>query len=209
MTSRQIEKTIEQPSGASSSERETLVLPAARRDANALTRLLRARRSIRTFADRDVDLQTLADLLWAAYGESNQQGYRTAPTARNWREIDIYVALRQGLFRYDAHAGGLIHVLRQDVRAASGQQDYVASAPINLIYVADFNRMAGASEREQELYAAADAGVVCQNVYLFCAAAGMATVARGLIDRSALGVRMMLRPAQHIILAQSVGYAAQ
>jgi nitroreductase len=188
---------------------DTPVLPAARRDVNPLTRLLQIRRSVRELAARSVDLQTLADLLWAAYGESNRDGYRTAPSARNWREIEIYVALAEGLFRYDAHGGRLISVLRQDLRAQTGQQDYVAAAPVNLIYVADFDRMGGASQHERELYAPADAGAICQNVYLFCAAAGLATVVRGLIDRPSLAAQMKLRPAQRIILAQSVGYAAK
>lgn len=168
--------------------------------------LLGWRRSSRSFSDRELDSQTLADLLWAAFGVSNREGYRTAPSARNWREIDVYVALVSGLYRFDAFAENLVEISQADLRTATGQQDYVGAAPVNLIYVADHNRMSGAAPNERDFYAAADTGAICQNVYLFCASVGLATVVRGLIDRHALAKQMKLGPAQRIILAQTVGY---
>jgi nitroreductase len=186
--------------------RADISLPKARVENNPLLELLQRRRSSREFADRPLDLQLLADLLWAAFGISNRDGYRTAPSARNWREIDIYVALALGLYRYIPHTETLELVARDDVRASTGKQDFVAPAPLNLVYVADREKMGGASSQEQDFYGAADAGVISQNVYLFCTSAGLATVVRGLIDRPALAKRMNLRPTQRVILAQTVGY---
>jgi len=186
--------------------RADISLPKARVENSPLLELLQLRRSSREFADRPLDLQLLADLLWAAFGISNRDGYRTAPSARNWREIDIYVALAQGLYRYIPHTETLELVSREDVRASTGKQDFVARAPLNLVYVADREKMGGASSQEQDFYGAADAGVISQNVYLFCTSAGLATVVRGLIDRPALAKRMNLRPTQRVILAQTVGY---
>ena len=188
--------------------RADLSLPKPRLENNPLLELLQRRRSSREFADRPVDTQLLADLLWAAVGVSNRDGYRTAPSARNWREIDIFVALAQGLYRYNPHTESLELVSREDVRASTGLQDFVATAPLNLVYVADREKMGGASSQEQDLYSAADAGVITQNVYLFCTSAGLATVVRGLIDRPVLAKRMKLRPMQRVILAQTIGYPA-
>ncbi len=181
-------------------------LPKPRREGNPFLKILQERRSSREFANRPLDNQLLSDLLWAAFGVSNREGYRTAPSARNWREIEIYVALAQGLYRYRPESENLELVLREDVRAHTGHQDFVASAPVNLVYVADMEKMGDASERDREFYAAADTGFVSQNVYLFCAATGLATVVRGLIDRPMLAQRMRLRPSQRVTLAQCVGY---
>jgi SagB-type dehydrogenase family enzyme len=186
-----------------------LPLPKPRRHASAFLRLLGRRRSARSFSDQELDPQMLADLLWAASGISSREGYRTAPSARNWREIDIYVALARGLYRYDAFGGDLVKIDSSDLRARTGQQDFVGAAPVNLVYVADHDRMSSASPKERDFYAPADAGAICQNVYLFCASSGLATVVRGLIDRPALAEQMKLRPTQRIILAQTVGYPRQ
>jgi nitroreductase len=122
----------------------------------------------------------------------------------NWQEIDIYVATSDGLFLYDAKGNRLEPVLAQDIRPATGTQPFVATAPLNLIYVADLSR--AGSGPETELFTAADAGFISQNVYLFCASEKLATVVRGSIDRVALAKAMKLRPDQKIILAQTVGY---
>jgi nitroreductase len=185
-----------------------LHLPRPRREANSFMHLLSWRRSNRSFLDRELDSQILADLLWAAFGINNRDGYRTAPSAKNWQEIDVYVALVSGLYLFEAPTGDLLEVSRDDLRAATGQQDFVGLAPVNLIYVAEGDRMVGASPEEREYYAAADTGAICQNVYLFCASVGLATVVRGLINRSELAILMKLRHSQRIVLAQTVGYPA-
>lgn len=172
-----------------------------------LMQVLRDRKSSREFSPQDLPLQVLSNLLWAADGINRPDlGKRTAPSAVNWQEIDIYVAKADGLFLYDPKANLLLPVLPNDIRTLTGRQPFVGEAPINLIYVADFSRMGQASPEDKELYSAVDTGLISQNVYLYCASEGLATVARGAVDRPALAKAMKLQPSQKVILAQSVGY---
>jgi nitroreductase len=103
----------------------------------------------------------------------------------------------------------LLLVRKEDLRASTGLQDFVAQAPVNLVYVADLKRMEGAGLEQKTLYTGADTGVIAQNVYLFCASEGLATVVRGSVDRESLAARLGLSKHQRIILAQTVGYPAQ
>lgn len=170
---------------------------------------LRQRHSAREFSERELPLQLLSNLLWAADGVNRADtGGRTAPSARNWQEVDVYAALRQGLYRYDAAPHRLVPVAGGDLRQDTGLQDFVGRAPLNLVYVADLDRIDTVGSDERRFYSAADAGFIAQNVYLFCASAGLATVVRGLLDRRALAQAMGLRPQQRVLLAQTVGYAA-
>lgn len=138
-----------------------------------LMEALVARKSSREFAPQQLAALILSDLLWAAFGINRRDGHGTAPSARNWQEIDIYVALARGLFLFDPHHSQLNRVLRDDIRALTGQQEFVGSAPVDLIYVANLARMAGGADRdEQRFYSALDTGFIAQNVYLFCASAG-------------------------------------
>ncbi len=122
----------------------------------------------------------------------------------NWQEISIYVATSDGLFLYDPKDNRLQPVLAQDIRSATGTQSFVATAPLNLVYVADLSK--AGSGPDTEMFVAADAGFISQNVYLFCASEHLATVVRGSIDHVALAKTMKLRPEQKIILAQTIGY---
>ena len=172
-----------------------------------LMQALHERHSTREFSDKQLTTQVLANLLWAAAGVNRpESGKRTAPSARDWREIDIYVATAEAVYRYDNQKHLLLPVHSGDLRAATGVQDFVATAPVNLVYIADLGRMQGADKDQQHLYSAADAGFIAQNVYLFCASAGLATVVRGSIDRQALGKALALDKNQRIILAQTIGY---
>jgi SagB-type dehydrogenase family enzyme len=172
-----------------------------------LMQVLKDRSSSRSFSTEKLPLQTLSNLLWAAFGINRpDSGKRTAPSAVNWQEIDVYVATADGLYIYDAKAQQLQPVLSEDIRPKTGRQPFVREAPVNLIYVADFSRMGTASKEDKELYSAADTGFISENVYLFCASEGLATVVRGSIERSLLATAMKLRPDQKIILAQTVGY---
>jgi nitroreductase len=168
--------------------------------------VLQDRRSTRVFSPEKLAAQVLSNLLWAAFGVNRpNSGKRTAPSAMDWQEIDIYVATADGLYVYDAETLQLTPVLRGDVRAQTGTQSFVKDAPVNLVYVADLAKTGGSSP-ERDLFVAADAGFIAQNVYLFCASEGLATVVRGSIDRSALSRAMRLRPDQRVVLAQTVGY---
>lgn len=172
-----------------------------------LMQALKERHSSRAFSDRTLPPQVLSDLLWAAFGVNRpDSGKRTAPSARNFQETDLYVVLASGAYRYDAAGHRLLPVAAGDLRAATGQQDFVAQAPLNLVYVADYGRMDGASQRDKRLYSAAATGFISQNVYLFCASEGLATVVRGSVDRTALARALKLSDRQHVILAQTVGY---
>jgi SagB-type dehydrogenase family enzyme len=172
-----------------------------------LMQALQARHSTREFAGKPLTPQDLSNLLWAAAGVNRpDSGKRTAPSARDWREIDIYVTTADGAYVYEAKAHALRQVLARDVRALTGMQDFVASAPLNLVYVADQSRMQDANAEDMNRYAAADTGFIAQNVYLFCASAGLNTVVRGLVDREALAKALGLTPHQQVILAQTVGY---
>ena len=169
-----------------------------------LMQVLKERKTTREFAPDKLPPQVLSNLLWAAFGVNRPDGRRTAPSAMNRQEIDIYVATGDGLFVYNAQGNRLDPVLAQDVRAATGTQPFPASAPLDLVYVADFAK--AGSEPNADLYTAADSGFIAQNVYLYCASEGLATVVRGSVDRAALAKAMKLRPDQKIILAQTVGY---
>jgi len=172
-----------------------------------LMQVLKERRSSREFNTRKLPKRVLSNLLWAANGINRPAtGGRTAPSALNQQEIDIYVATAEGLYLYDAKRHQLQPILRQDIRALTGQQTYIQDAPLNLIFVADLARMPRTPAEDRDLYAAVATGFISQNIYLYCASEGLATVVRGGIDRAMLTNIMKLRPEQRIILAQSVGY---
>lgn len=191
----------------SARDSEIISLPKPRQSGGApLLEALRMRRSSREFDNRELDLDVLSDLLWAAFGVNRPDGHRTAPSARNWQEIDIYAALKDGLYLLDPTNWTLKRISAEDIRAATGMQDFVATAPLNLVYVADLSRTDSQDRQEQRFYSALDAGFISQNVYLFCASQGLATVVRGLVDRRALAKLMGLRLQQRVIVAQTVGH---
>lgn len=172
-----------------------------------LMQVLKDRKSSRAFSPEKLSNQVLSNMLWAAWGINRpESGKRTAPSARNKQEIDVYIALAEGLYLYDAKAHTLKPILAEDIRAATGGQSFVKDAPVNLIYVSDFSKMSNAPADQKDFYSATDTGFISQNVYLYCASEGLATVVRGYVDRAALAKVMRLRPDQKVILAQSVGY---
>ncbi len=194
---------------APAQELKPIELPKPQTDGGKpLMQALGARRSSRAFSPQKLPPQVLSNLLWAAFGVNRPDGRRTAPSANNMQEIDVYVALPEGLFLYDAKAHRLAPAVAEDLRAAAGTQAFVGQAPLNLIYVADYARMGQRSEQDKLFYSAADTGFIAQNVYLFCASEGLATVVRAMIEREKLAARMKLRPEQRIVLAQTVGYPA-
>lgn len=174
-----------------------------------LMQALQMRCSVRELDSKPLPPQELSNLLWAAGGVNRPlSGQRTAPSARDWREIDVIVTTADGAYRYDPPTHTLIPVVTGDIRARTGLQDFVATAPVNLVYVADLDRMSEASADNQVFYSATDTGFIAQNVYLYCASAGLATVVRGLVERDALSAALGLDRNRRITLAQSVGYPA-
>jgi SagB-type dehydrogenase family enzyme len=172
-----------------------------------LMEVLKDRSSSRVFSGENLPIQTLSNLLWAAFGINRpESGRRTAPSANNRQDIDIYVATADGLYLYDAKTNALIPVVTGDLRALTGTQEYVKDAPVNLIYVSDFTKLGDGDESGKYSTASAHTGFISENVYLYCASEGLATVVRGSVDKPALEVAMKLRPEQKVILAQTVGY---
>lgn len=171
-----------------------------------LMEALKERKTSREFSSEKLSLQVLSNMLWAANGINREDGKRTAPSARNKQEIDIYVAMEDGLYLYDAKENKLVGILAEDVRAATGMQPFVKVAPVNLVFVADYAKMGDGPAEQKDFYAATDTGYISQNVYLYCASEGLATVVRGMVDKATLTPIMKLRDEQKIILAQTVGY---
>ena len=167
---------------------------------------LAKRSTSRAFDTKDLSAQQLSSLLWAAFGLNRADGKRTAPSANNKQATDIYVLLKSGAYIYDAKANKLGPVLAEDIRKLGGTQDFITNAPVTLVFVADLSKMGNGSAESKKTTANVNVGYISQNVYLFCASEGLATGARGSVDRAALGSKMELRPEQVIILAQSVGY---
>ncbi len=189
-------------------ELKPIQLPKPQMDGGKpLMQTLKERGSSREFSPEKLPLQLLSNLLWAAFGVNRpDSGKRTAPSAKNWQEMDIYVATADGLYLFDAKAHLLNPILAEDIRGMTGRQSFVKIAPINLIYVADFSKTGTLTDEQKEFYSAAHTGFISQNVYLYCASEGLATVVRASIDRPALAKAMKLRPDQRITLAQPVGY---
>ncbi|MEW5910919.1 MAG: SagB/ThcOx family dehydrogenase, partial [Thermodesulfobacteriota bacterium] len=178
-----------------------------------LMEALRDRKSGRDFSPRPLSEQTLSNLLWAAFGINRpESGGRTAPSALNWQETDIYVFTEQGAYLYDAKENLLQPVAAGDHRGDTGSiiNPFVKKAPVNLVYIVDASRtgLIGKmiSTEERDMYSDTAVGFISQNVYLYCASEGLSTVVRGLINREALTALLKLRPEQRIVLAQSIGY---
>jgi nitroreductase len=173
----------------------------------SLMQALKERKSSREFSPKELPLQVISDLLWAANGINRlDSSHRTAPSAMNMQEIDVYLAKADGLYLFNAQQNMLVPAVGEDIRALTGKQSFVKDAPLNLIYVADFSKMSKLSTNYTDFYASTDTGFISENVYLFCASKGLATVVRGMIDKPALAKAMKLRPDQKIILSQTVGY---
>lgn len=186
---------------------ESVALPAPDRSGGKpLMATLNARRSTRDFSSRPVSREHLSNLLWAAWGiNRTDPDYRTAPSAMNHQEIDLYVALAEGLYLYEAKPHRLRRIAEADVRPLTGGNAAIRAAPVALILVADHARMPKAKAADRDFFAAIGAGCISQNVYLYCASAGLATVVHEL-DRTKLAAAMKLRPEQRIVIAQTFGF---
>ena len=188
--------------------RSSISLPAPRTEGGLpLMQALRKRHSQRAFEATGLTLHDMSDLLWATAGVNRPElGGRTAPSALNAQEIDVYAAMAEGLYLYDAKAHALDLAARADVRRDTGYQDFVDEAPLDLVFVADHARMKLVAASMREPYAWVAAGAMSQNCYLHCASAGLASVIRAWMDRDALARAMGLDPDKQVLLAQTVGW---
>ena len=165
------------------------------------------RHSTRAYSTRPLPESLVSDLLWAAFGVNRvQTADRTAPYWRHVMVMDIYLAMADGVWLYAPERHELLPFLSADLRALTGLQDFVGTAPLDLIYVAHGERMHDVAPEEQRLYASVDAAFIGQNVYLFCASEGLGTVFRGAVDHTGLERLLGLEGGQFVTFAQTVGY---
>jgi SagB-type dehydrogenase family enzyme len=189
---------------------ETVKLPEVQKTGGmSLMEALQNRQSQRSYSSKDLSLQQMSNLLWATYGINRPNGYRTVPSARTFNEFDIYIIKPEGWFVYDPVQHAMLKMGNEDLREFAGTQDFVKNAPVNLIFVADFDRMTGADDEFRKFYSATDVGYISQNVYLWCASEKLATIVRGQIDKPKAKEVLKLRPNQQVILAQTVGYPGE
>lgn len=194
------------PKPATGNAAQAIALPPPERGGGmALLDALARRQSRRDFAPTALPLPLLSNLLWAAWGSNRREG-RTAPSALNMQEIDLYVALPNGAYYYDAATHRLNPVAATDVRGITGYQDFVDDAPLDIVFVADHARMRLVPVEQRETFAAVAAGAISQNIYLFAAANDLATVIRAWIDREAIARALGLSYDQRVLLSQTVGY---
>jgi nitroreductase len=201
---------------SSAQEEEVIKLPPPQKEGGMpLMKALSLRKSTRgNFGpDTKLSMQVLSNLLWAANGVNRPHDYRTAPSAVNWKNIDIYITTEDGLFLYDAPNNILKVLGKEDVRAVAGdeRQPFVKTAPLNLIYVADFAKATfpggdGQPAPTAEMWSYAGVGFIAQNVYLFCASENLACIVRAMADAEAIAKTLNLRPDQKFILAQTVAH---
>ena len=196
--------------GGYSQSMDTIKLPAPQTTGGKpLMEVLMQRKSSRSFSKQELSHQELSNLLWAGCGISRpESGKRTAPSAMNWQEIDVYVSLKSGVYFYEAKTNSLVPVLAEDIRAKTGFQEFAADAPVNLLFVADYSKMVDRPEEMRNFYAGTDTGFISENIYLYCASANLGTVVRGSIDRDMIKKLLHLPENKHVVFAQTVGYTA-
>lgn len=185
----------------------SLSLPAPRMSGGKpVMQALKERQSTRDYKTDSLNKQQMSDLLWAAFGINRPENdHRTAPSAQNLQDVDIYVAVADGYYLFDAKSHSLKKLSDQDVRPLTSGQPFGKIAPVQLIYVSDYARLAKVPPQLRDLYAGVDTGAIVQNVYLFCASENLATVVHEL-NREPLAKAMNLRPDQRIVVAQAVGF---
>lgn len=193
---------------------DSIILPAPQLELNfPLMKALETRRTVRKWKDEPVSMQDLSNLLWAACGITkdaygNVKSKRTAPSACNSKEIRVYAVLEEGVFLYDEEAHELIPVVAKDIREHLGTQKMMKSAPMGLVFVADLSRMNSPFLRREDakrFSAWVDTGYVSQNVYLYCAAAHLATAVLSLVNRDKLSELMNLNEHEKVVLTQVIG----
>ena len=191
---------------------DTMPLPTPRLQGGlTLEAALKKRHSTREYLPDPLSLEQVSALLWVGFGVNRPGSWgRTAPSAGDAQEIVVYAVLAEGAWRYDAREHRLLRVRTGDLRALTGTQDFVSVAPLNLVYVIDHEHLQpdeALDPEEHGVLAGADIGCIVENIYLYCAGAGLATVVRGQLQRRDLGDALGLRPHQRVALAQSVGFA--
>ena len=185
---------------------QNIILPAPQKEGGKpLMQALNERQTNRDFSNKMLEPQILSNLLWAANGINREEsGKRTAPTARNCQQIDIYAYTADGVYLYLPKTHELQLIVKGDYRGEAGMQPFVKEAPVLLIMVANYDKMKDMDDAAQQFYGATDCGNVCQNICLFCASEGLHTVTLGSIQRDK--IKDLLKFNGKAILGQPVGY---
>jgi SagB-type dehydrogenase family enzyme len=193
------------PFAAFAQQNTEIKLPAPNKTGGMpLMDALSNRKSSRDFSEKELSNQQLSDLLWAMWGINRADGRRTAPTARNWQELDLYIVKKDGIYKYDAKKNVLELVKSGDNRKIAGTQDFVQKAALNILLVADFKKM-GNNETDNMMTANIDAGFVCQNAYLYCASEKLKCVVRMMIDRDEIKKVLGFGNDMYPVIAVTVG----
>ena len=189
---------------------ETIPLPPAQKTGGMpIMEAFQLRKSQRSYSSKDITQQELSNVLWAAYGINRPEGLRTVPAAKEWYEYDIYIIKADGWFLYEPKKHVLLKMGNEDLRVYGGTQDFVKAAPVILVYVADFDRMTNTTDELRKFFSAVDVGYISQNVYLYCASEGLATIILGQVDKVKVREVLKLKTNQQVILSQPVAYPGQ
>ena len=193
------------PFAAFAQQNTEIKLPAPNKTGGMpLMDALSNRKSSRDFSEKELSNQQLSDLLWAMWGINRADGRRTAPTARNWQELDLYIVKKDGIYKYDAKKNVLESVKSGDNRKIAGTQDFVQKAALNILLVADFKKMSN-NETDNMMTANIDAGFLCQNAYLYCASEKLKCVVRMMIDRDEIKKVLGFGNDMYPVIAVTVG----
>ena len=186
-----------------------LPTPDMKRQTISVMETYKQRKSVREYSAKALSEQDLSDLLWAAQGQNREDGHLTSPTAMNRQEIRLYVFTEKSVSLYDPQANTLTQVASGDHRGimASGQ-DFVKNAPVVLLMVADMDKFRSNNQHAQWMVAV-DTGIVCENINLFCSAAGLCVVPRGTMDSKAISTLLGLNDNQIPLINNPVGYPSK
>jgi SagB-type dehydrogenase family enzyme len=190
---------------------QDITLPAPdKKGGIPLMQALNNRQTTRSFTTDSLTLQQLSDLLWAGFGINRPElGKRTAPSAMNWQEIDMFLTMHGGCYLYIAESHSLKFINNKDLRKETGGQSFVADAALNIVFVANLSKTGkkeGDIIKDSDLFMSySDAAFIAQNIYLYCASANLGCVVRGSVPDNNLAAELGLSSTQRIIIAQTVG----
>lgn len=172
-------------------------LPEPSRHGGApLMEALSARRSVKSFSNKEIDNQHLSNILWVAYGINSDDGRRTIATARNMKDLDIIAVRKDGAWRYDAENNALQLLTDKNLLPLFSTQDYMEDVPLVLVYI-------GSNDEDYPLL---HAGSAYQNVELYAASAGLGSVVRGYYDKDAVNKALDMPENQAVLISQAVGW---
>lgn len=167
------------------------------------------RQSSSEFADKELSMQDLSNLLWAANGINRENGKKTAPSAQNSQDIDIYVALPKAVYKFDAQSNNLVFIAEGDYRSLAGGKKDTPLPPSILYLVADASKYKPSAYNTMEHITdmnKVDAGIVSQNISVFCSGMGLGTKPRAQMNHAELKKVLKLNDNQSLILNHPIGY---